>query len=250
MGIIKNIHSVFIVIVFVICLVTFVPVFLLYSVIYRKNSASKTHYITRLWGKILLFFSNIRIKVHKTNFNYDKGSYIFVSNHRSLVDIVVCSAVIPVKFLFLAKRELLKVPLFGFIIKKTTLQVDRKSQKSKLSSFNNLKRVLLKGMSVLLFPEGTRNNTEEKLSPFQNGAFKLAVSTGIPIVVLTLWDTTEHFNTKFRLTPGIVHFYISDPIYPDPSNPHEMDKLKKQSIQIMSDNIDHSIRLKDSKKKN
>lgn len=92
--------------------------------------------------------------------------YIFVSNHTSLLDVPFCAIVTPVTFRYLSKEELTKVPLFGYIIRKLYLSVNRKDEVSRARSLEKMKQSLQDGISIYLFPEGTRNKTNEPLKNF------------------------------------------------------------------------------------
>jgi len=131
-------------------------------------------------------------------------SYIFVANHISYLD----SAIIPKTFRHpvrpLGKVEMSKVPVFGFIYKNVIVTVDRSSSANRTKSVQILKSVLRKGISILVFPEGTFNMTHRPLKDFYDGAFRIAIETGTPIKPVLFLDTYSrmHYKSIFSLNPG------------------------------------------------
>lgn len=131
-------------------------------------------------------------------------SYIFVANHISYLD----AAIIPKTFRHpvrpLGKVEMSKVPVFGFIYKYAIVSVDRSSAGNRAKSVQFLKSILKKEISVLVFPEGTFNETHQPLKEFYDGAFRIAIETGTPIKPVIILNTYDRLNYKsiFSLTPG------------------------------------------------
>lgn len=236
MKILNTIRTGWVLIIFIASLFLFLPVYLFSFLVFRHKRAKKTYWLTKIWGQLLLFAANIRIRMHPKKYFCKGCNYIFISNHRSLLDIIVCNAAIKETFQFLAKEELTRIPVFGYIIRNISLQVDRKSIQSKKSSFEALRKIIKAGDSVLLYPEGTRNNSGQLMKPFLNGAFRLAFETGTPVIVLTIWNTSNHFNSSFQLTPGIIDFFISEPLYPEKYS--SIGELKAESQNIMLKNIE------------
>lgn len=92
-------------------------------------------------------------------------------------------------FRTLAKRELLKVPIMGFIFKTSGIMVDRSSPESRKASFQRMVEAVTLGESLMIYPEGTQNRTNEQMQPFFDGAFKLAVATQVPILPVVTINT-------------------------------------------------------------
>lgn len=93
------------------------------------------------------------------------------------MDVPLSSPFIPGANKTIAKTSFVKVPVFGFYYMKGAVTHDRKSEKSRKESFEKMKQVLKKGMHMCIYPEGTRNRTNEPLKKFYDGAFKLATDT-------------------------------------------------------------------------
>jgi 1-acyl-sn-glycerol-3-phosphate acyltransferase len=119
--------------------------------------------------------------------NVDPGkSYIYVSNHTSFLDIPGLTMAIPSQFRPLAKKELLKIPVFGWIAKSAAVIVDRSNPKSRKASMDHLKKMVDMGLSILIFAEGTQNRTKEILQPFKDGAFRIAIDTQEPVLPIVV----------------------------------------------------------------
>lgn len=135
-----------------------------------------------LWSWI---FSKLNCILYTTigRENVDPGkSYIYVSNHTSFLDIPGLTMAIPGQFRPLAKKELLKIPVFGWIAKSAAVIVDRSNPKSRKASMDHLKKMVDMGLSILIFAEGTQNRTKEILQPFKDGAFRIAIDTQEPVL--------------------------------------------------------------------
>jgi len=158
---------------------------------FSPNGFISAHHLSRIWAKYLMtiWLSPVKVKGEgKIDLNQ---TYILVSNHQSQIDIPVAALATKVPFKFLAKNELTKIPLLGFIIKSMYITVERGSTTQRFKSYLKMKDCLLEGISVWLFPEGTRNKTEEKLGQLNDGAFKLSVEMGIPMMVCNIKGTKK-----------------------------------------------------------
>lgn len=157
-----------------------------------------------VWGDI--WFALVFIR-HKNIYEQRPGkgsSYIFVSNHISYLDVpaIVKTFRHPVRPL--GKAEMTRLPVFGFIYKNAIVTVDRSSASHRAQSVRLLKSIIRKGISVLVFPEGTFNETRKPLKNFYDGAFRVAIETGTPIMPVLMLDTYDrfHYRSIFSLTPG------------------------------------------------
>lgn len=157
--------------------------------------------IAKVWMQFFFFFSGCSLKI-KGKENFAKGkNYIVICNHNSLMDVPVTTPFIPGSNKTIAKIEISKTPLFGFIYKRGSILVDRKDKNSRINSFKKMKDVLALGLHMCIYPEGTRNKTDKPLKEFHDGAFKLALETGKEILPAIL------FNTKKVLPPGKAFFF-------------------------------------------
>ena len=131
-------------------------------------------------------------------------SCIFVSNHISYMDSAIVPKTIRHPVRPLGKIEMSKIPIFGLIYKNVIVAVDRSSVQHRAESVRLMKSLLNKGISILVFPEGTFNTTQKPLKNFYDGAFRIAIETGTPIRPILLLDTYDrlHYRSIFSLNPG------------------------------------------------
>lgn len=154
--------------------------------------------MARIWAKVILFGMVFHYKVEREQELDPHKSYMLVANHTSMTDIMLMLAVIRNPFVFVGKKELSKIPLFGFFYKRTCILVDRSSSKSRMEVFNRAQKRLNQGLSVCIFPEGGVPDDESVLlDEFKDGAFRLAIEHQIPIVPITFADNKERFSYTF-----------------------------------------------------
>lgn len=170
-----------------------------------------------------------RVKVEKSgldNFNHNKP-YIFVSNHSSQFDIPVLQYSIPNRMGMIFKKELAKIPFFGWQLKwGPYVMIDRKDPEKALKSIVEAKEKISKiGMSVVVFAEGTRSKTGD-VQPFKRGAFYLASRSGFPIIPVSISHSNEIMpKGKFRIKGGKVKVHFDQPI-PTDQLAHKKDELE------------------------
>lgn len=133
-----------------------------------------------------------------------KKSYIFLSNHISYLDAAILVKAYRQPIRPLGKVEMSKVPVFGFIYRKAIVTVDRSSAGNRANSVRILKSLIKKGISVMVFPEGTFNMGTTPLKEFYDGAFRVAIETQTPIKPVLFLDAYRRlpYESLFRLTPG------------------------------------------------
>jgi 1-acyl-sn-glycerol-3-phosphate acyltransferase len=152
---------------------------------------------------------------------------VLVSNHSSYLDAVALLAALPVDFRFIGKRELAPVPLIGTVIRKAGhLTVERADLSRSAADAERATRMLMGGVSLLFFPEGTFTLAPGVL-PFRLGAFKAAVEAGRPVIPVTIRGTREILPSERWLPkPGAITVRISAPLKPEGSGWPEMVRLR------------------------
>jgi 1-acyl-sn-glycerol-3-phosphate acyltransferase len=173
----------------------------------------------RLWAGIWAALSGIRFETHGQKF-IDRGKpYIYIFNHRSFIDAPMIPLVIPQEVRAIGKKELSKIPIFGMLVSRLAVWVDRSDAESRRISLEKLIKFLHQGSSVVVAPEGTRNNTAETLLPLQKGAFRLSIETGIPILPMAVIGADQVMKRgSILLAPGKVKVYFSEPLNPPGSS--------------------------------
>jgi len=171
------------------------------------------HKVARIWAKCILVLSSTRVTVKGLS-NLEPGrSCIYMANHMSNFDIPVLQASLPVQFRWLAKAELYKIPVFGYAMKRAGyISIDRSNRESAIESLNKAAKIIRDGISVVIFPEGTRSRTHN-IQPFKKGGFFLAVDSGAPIIPIIINGTERIMPKKQMLIkPGNVTLEIAKPI--------------------------------------
>ena len=187
--------------------VLMVPVFLWSLVVInfgRVRGGNLVYEACKAWADAWCFLVFIRHKNIYEQKPRKHQSYIFVANHISYLDAVVIPKALRCSLRALGKVEMAKIPVFGFIYKYAIVTVDRSSAANRAKSVYYLKSILKKEISVLVFPEGTFNESHHPLKHFYDGAFRVAIETNTPIKPLLFLDTYErlHYRSIFSLNPG------------------------------------------------
>ena len=138
------------------------------------------------WSRSVLWLLLIPIKVTGQENVDPKQSYVFVANHQSFLDVFAVYGWLPNNFKWLMKKEIRKVPFVGTACAVAGhIFVDRSNPRAALQSMDHIKKGLVDGISTVIFPEGTRTKTGE-MGRFKQGAFKIAMDMGLPVVPLSL----------------------------------------------------------------
>ena len=191
-----------------------IPLALITAVLLPLNYKGKIyHFFARIWSKLMLFIFGVKINV-KGNENLDpKQNYIYISNHASAFDIPALIAGIPDQIRFLAKQELAKIPFWGWLLKYGGyVLIDRKNPKRAIKSINKAIEKIKSGVSVLVFPEGTRS-VDGKLLPFKRGGFMLALKSKTPLVPVTIKGSNKIMRKgSININPGKIEIIIDKPV--------------------------------------
>lgn len=194
------------------------------------------YFFLNVWSWIFSMLTFIRYEFHGRE-HFRKGqSYIYVSNHTSFLDIPGLRMLIPGQFRPLAKKELKKIPIFGWIAQAATIIVDRSSPDSRKKSIDRLKAALKKGISILIFVEGTQNRSKEILQPFHDGAFRIAVDTQEPILPIVVIGAGRLMPPgTVDLKPGKIRIYVAPEIPVEGLTVNDIGRLKKETFEVMKE---------------
>jgi 1-acyl-sn-glycerol-3-phosphate acyltransferase len=233
--IIQIVYSIYALLIFISIMLTALP-FVILSLLGGKIAGGNFIYrICKLWAKIWYFLIGIK---HQDIFEapHDRSrQYIFVANHISYIDIPPLVITLKQAYRVLGKYEMVKYPIFGWIYRAAVILVDRRSPEMRAKSFRALKAALSRGISIVIFPEGTFNETGKPLKTFFDGAFRLAIETKTPIKPLLFVDTNERFNQydMFGLTPGISRVVYLQEIPVNGFTKADVQKLKQITYNAM-----------------
>ncbi|PWT78421.1 MAG: 1-acyl-sn-glycerol-3-phosphate acyltransferase [Bacteroidetes bacterium] len=202
-------------IVFISTMLIFLIPFLLF--IYFLPDPKKTNRFilySRVWMNTFLTLIGCPLTV-KGREKFRKGeTYIVVCNHNGLIDVPVSSPGIPGGNKTIAKIEMARIPLFGLLYKTGSVLVDRKSEASRRESFTGMKQVLDSGLHMCIYPEGTRNKTNQPLKSFHDGAFRLAMMTRKSIIPAIIFNSriVNPADKGFFLWPHPLAMHFLDPV--------------------------------------
>ena len=174
------------------------------------------HALARGWARVLLFICGVEVHVTGLDKLDRSKNYVYVSNHASLFDIPAVIGGVPDQIRIVYKRELERIPLFGWGLKwGSYIGIDRGKGTEAVRSLEKAAERIRKGASVLLFAEGTRT-TDGRLQPFKRGAFNLAIKAGVPVIPLTV-NGSYHILPKRSVSvrPGRVNLLLGTPILPE-----------------------------------
>lgn len=190
--------------------------------------------ISQLWMRVWLILVGCPYEI-KGKKNFKKGeAYIVTCNHNSLLDVPLSSPFIVGANKTIAKSSFAKVPLFGFFYMKGAILVNRKDDRSRRESYEKMKNVLKSKMHMCVYPEGTRNRTNEPLKKFHDGAFRLAVDTGHSILPAVIFGTKKAVpaNKGFFFLPTRIGIHFLEPVSPVGKTTEE---LKEEIFRITYD---------------
>jgi len=215
----------------------FAPVLLL--VTSREDWYPVFFKLARFWAKTTLFFTGFRVRKNELQKTEKQGSYMFIANHTSILDVLLMLSVVKNPFVFVGKKELSKVPVFGFFYKRTCILVDREDSKSKQKVFKEAQRRISLGLSICIFPEGLVPDDESIiLSEFKKGAFRLAIEHRLPLVPMSFYDCKKRFSyTFFSGAPGLLNVKVHPFVSVKELSITDVTRIKNQCFELIEKDL-------------
>lgn len=189
-------------------------------------------WVSRCWMKTWLYLVGCPVKVRGKE-NFKKGeTYVIVYNHNALIDVPLSAPFVPGGNKTIAKSSFAKVPIFGWFYKRGAVLVDRKNDQSRRKSLELMRSVLQNNIHMCIYPEGTRNRTDQPLKPFYDGAFKLAIDAKKDIMPCIIFGTKEAMpiHKGFYLVPKKLEMHFLTPVDSTDCKPAD---LKDKVFDIM-----------------
>lgn len=218
-------------------LILSIPVFFIEWLIGKWNPKARDYSSLRIvqWGfKCILWFTGVKVTVIGEE-NIPDEAVLYVGNHRSFFDILLTYSRCKRLTGFVAKKSMEKIPSLSTWMRRLyCLFLDRDDIKAGLKTILTAIEQVKAGISIFIFPEGTRNKGEElSMLPFKDGAFKIATKTGCPIIPVSMNNTAEIFENHFpRIKKTHVVLEYGKPVYPK-----ELDKETLKHIGPYCQNI-------------
>lgn len=175
---------------------------------------SGVHAIAILWCRIILALSGVRVRVIGAERVPKDRPVIFLSNHRGAFDIPALQVYLPIEFRWVAKKSLFKIPLVGWAMSFAGyIGIERENAQEAYKSMEEAAEKIKNGASVLVFPEGTRNTTEDDILPLKRGAFMLATKSGVEVVPVAITGTRDIMKRgSLLIHPADVTIAIGSPL--------------------------------------
>ncbi len=198
-----------------------IPIFLFFPFLLATTFSEKTYpqffWLARnLWARPIVYgMGFIPRIVFEEKFKLGK-SYMLVANHTSMLDIMLMLLVSRNPFVFVGKKELVKIPVFGFFYKRVCIMVDREDVKSRTGVYRRAQRRLDQGLSICIFPEGGVPDESILLDEFKDGAFKMAIAHKIPVAPIIFYDNKKRFSFTFisggpgKMRAKVHHFFQTE----------------------------------------
>ena len=202
---------------------------------FNKHAADLSQLRMVQWAfRVILFICGTKVTVlGEENVPKDKA-VLYVGNHRSYFDILITYARCPGLTGYIAKKDLEKVPLLCTWMRRLhCLFIDRENVKEALKTILAGIENVKNGISMCIFPEGTRNKNTDGMLPFKEGSFKIAEKSGCPIIPMAITNSAEVLETHMpRVKKAHVILEYGKPIYPD-----ALEKEDKKKIGVYCQNI-------------
>lgn len=176
-----------------------------------------SYWPAHIWARCVCVLWRVRVRVVGRDMLDKRQSYVFVSNHQGAFDIWAIYGYLNHNFKWLMKRSLEKLPLVGYACRRAGhVFVDDSSIAGIKDTIAEAESRLKDGMSVVVFPEGSRT-FDGRLIPFKRGAFMLAAEFRLPVVPITIDGSFSAMpRTSYNVTPGVITLTIHNPIWPGP----------------------------------
>lgn len=216
-------------------LIIFIPSMLSYLMPEKKGQAYFIG-VSKWWMNVWLTLIGCPVKISGREHFKPGENYVVVYNHNALLDVPLSAPYVPGANKTIAKASFAKVPIFGQFYTRGSVLVDRKSEISRRRSYDQMMKVLASGMHMCLYPEGTRNRTNQPLKQFYDGAFKLAADAKKDIIPCIITGTRKAMpiNKPFFLLPVKLKMQFLPAVSSADIHPK---KLKEKVFSIMMEGV-------------
>ncbi len=209
----------------------FAGITVLRAYLWPRNLHLCCDWAARGWGRTILRVAGIKVKMEGLENLRTDAPQIVVSNHQSWFDVFTLAAVLPVRYRFVAKKELAEIPVFGRAWRGCGhVSVDRGNKEAAIDALDQAWREVHEdGLTMVLFPEGTRS-PDGRLKRFKKGAFVLAVQGQVPLVPVAVLGSREIMRKgSNRISSGEITVRIGTPIPTEGSTIRDRNRLMKAS---------------------
>ncbi|WP_072316849.1 lysophospholipid acyltransferase family protein [Sinomicrobium oceani] len=225
---------------YILMLCTIIPLSPLFLVLTSSDRYYRHFFwlVRNVWANVILYGMGFFPVIERAQeMEYGK-SYVLIANHTSMTDIMLMLRASENPFVFVGKKELAKIPIFGFFYKRACIMVDRNNVKSRTEVYDRAKKRLAQGLSICIFPEGGVPEEDIFLDAFKDGAFRLAITYQIPVVPMTFADNKKRFSYTFLSgSPGIMRVKIHRFLDTEGLTADDRAGLKAKAKQVIGDQL-------------
>lgn len=187
--------------------------FIAISVLPERRRTLACYQITHAVASAWFLLCGYRIVIEGEEKIDPTQTYMFVCNHSNMLDLPMGGYFLRHYYKSLAKKELKYVPILGYLLGTTSLLVDRSNPESRRQTTERVAKLMKQGLSILIFPEGTRNKTVKPLKEFYSGAFRTAILAQVPVQPFLFLDHRSLQPVhSYRFYPGTVRVRVLDAI--------------------------------------
>jgi 1-acyl-sn-glycerol-3-phosphate acyltransferase len=220
-----------------ILLVLFLPIYLS-ALMSRTGNFPFT--LSKIWAYVMLFIAGVRVSITGRERIRAGQSYVIISNHQSQYDILALVTALRIQFRWVIKKEILKIPLFGYALYKSrNIFIDRSNPEMARASIARGLNRLKPGVSVMVFAEGTRS-ADGRLQELKKGGFVIAREKGFPILPVTV-NGSRNILPKGSLvfSPGRIRVVVGEPVASTgPEGEVPMDTLMSETRRRIQENLE------------
>jgi len=215
------------------------PLVLIASLWGRIRGGNFIYRLLYAWSSFWFFMTGIRARTVMEEAPDPHQQYVFVVNHVSNMDAAMIVHVLRQPFRPLGKIELQRIPVFGLIYRICVVVVDRSDPEHRRQSLRNLRNVIKKGVSILIFPEGTFNESGRPMKKCYDGAFRLAIETQTPVKPIILPDSFARLDhhSILSLNPGPCRAIFLPTVPVDGLTLSDLGALKEQVRMLMESKL-------------
>jgi len=208
---------------------------LLVVLVFLPNGYPYIFWIARnIWSPFILIGTGFWTQIKNVSGAKYNQSYLLIANHTSYIDPFLILRAWKTPFVFVGKKELVEIPIFGFIYKRAAIMVDRSDKKSRFAVYGLAKKVIHGGYSVCIFPEKDYLDEAILLNEFKQGAFKLAIEHQLPVLPMVFYDPKRMFpwHTYFGF-PGVMRIEIHPPFETEGYTEKDILELQEKARQFI-----------------
>jgi 1-acyl-sn-glycerol-3-phosphate acyltransferase len=221
-------------------LLVLLPIIVLFPILLILSSSEKLYpqffWVARnIWANTILYGMGFIPKIEKEQKIVKNTSYMLIANHTCMTDVMLMLKTSKNPFVFVGKKELAKIPIFGFFYKRVCILVDRESAKSRTGVYMRAQRRIKQGLSICIVPVGgVPDDINIILDEFKSGAFRLAIEHQIPIIPITFAYNKKRFSyVFFSGSPGRMRVKIHEFIKTKGLNIEDKDLVMEKARDII-----------------